>query len=472
MKPLRLLIALQLLLWPTLALAYTFTDTQGRTLEAEIVNYQGGDSVTIKRADGQVFDLPLERLSSVDQEYVRNWSPEETTGKEVSSDEIQRINELVGAELLADDNLWDDAPGDVAKRLNWPQESQTDTQASYRIYQGPQAKLFGARPYSSVLYAKDGRVEMISIIFANKGDSIGSTFISPKEADDLISTAINTDGDAISQRLSVLGEPEQLTTATGRKMKERLKIWEWNGHVFSLAVQDGEYVALRIIPPELAANRGRPERIASSTLREQAKANVVTRPNRDVVITNIPMVNQGPKGYCVPATLERVLRYMGVSADMYLLAMAGQTNIGGGTSLNNLIEGTEGYLKSAGREMERKKFKLKTNNIAKYIDEGQPILWTMYSTSEFNTLANANTVKRTQIEDIKAWKDSLKNTVREIKELRPDYETAHICMIIGYNAETDEVAISDSWGPQYQERWAPAELAENISQGGFYIVDF
>ena len=39
------------------------------------------------------------------------------------------------------------------------------------------------------------------------------------------------------------------------------------------------------------------------------------------------MVNQGPKGYCVPATFERVLRTMGIESDMYLLAMLGGTSL-------------------------------------------------------------------------------------------------------------------------------------------------
>ena len=37
---------------------------------------------------------------------------------------------------------------------------------------------------------------------------------------------------------------------------------------------------------------------------------IVARSN--VVVTDIPMVDQGPKGYCVPATWERYLRYLGI----------------------------------------------------------------------------------------------------------------------------------------------------------------
>ncbi|GDY18595.1 hypothetical protein LBMAG55_19180 [Verrucomicrobiota bacterium] len=64
------------------------------------------------------------------------------------------------------------------------------------------------------------------------------------------------------------------------------------------------------------------------------------------------MVNQGPKGYCVPATWERVLRYMGIPADMYVLAMVGQSGAGGGTSLSTLAAGVRDTL-NGGRSQTR-----------------------------------------------------------------------------------------------------------------------
>ena len=37
-------------------------------------------------------------------------------------------------------------------------------------------------------------------------------------------------------------------------------------------------------------------------------------------------------------------------------------------------------------------------------------------------------------------------------------------MIIGYNKATNEIAVSDSWGPSYAERWVPVEQMEQVSQ--------
>lgn len=449
----------------------TFTDSQGRTLEAEIVSYDGGDSVEIRRSDGQTFSLPLARLSPADQAYVREWKP--APAAPFDAEEMNRLNELLGVPLFVDGDLWDDDPAAVASRLGWPLESETATQSSYRQYNRPDERILGARPYSSVLYGRDGRVDTISIVFANKGDSVGDRKEkSESEMDKLVKEAITRDGDTISAKLATLGEPEQLTTATGRSMKERLKLWTWRDHVIALALQDGEYVAVRIMPASLAANRGRPERVNSSTISAQALANVIQRPNGDVVIGNIPMVNQGPKGYCVPATLERVLRYMDVRADMYLLAMAGQTEIGGGTNVDELIKGTERYVNAAGREMESARVRIRVRDIAKYIDQGQPILWGMSTTDEFNLLVNEFTDRRAGLDNPDQWKQWLDEKRKAMPELAIDPKRGHICLIIGYNANTDEIAVSDSWGPQYSERWAPAESVEQVSLDAFWVVEF
>ncbi|QIF04791.1 SHD1 domain-containing protein [Roseimicrobium sp. ORNL1] len=64
-------LSLSLALSP-LAGARTFTDKNGRSMEAEIVAKQG-DQVRIKRTDGQQFTVPATTFSPADQEYIRAW---------------------------------------------------------------------------------------------------------------------------------------------------------------------------------------------------------------------------------------------------------------------------------------------------------------------------------------------------------------------------------------------------------------
>ena len=59
------------LLYPSLE-AREFTDNQGRKVEGEVTAFVAG-KVSLKRADGQVFQFPLKLLSDADQKYVNEW---------------------------------------------------------------------------------------------------------------------------------------------------------------------------------------------------------------------------------------------------------------------------------------------------------------------------------------------------------------------------------------------------------------
>jgi hypothetical protein len=55
------------------AIAYEFTDQQGRKLEAEIVSTDARQ-VTLKRTDGRVFTLPVTTFSAADQRHIADWA--------------------------------------------------------------------------------------------------------------------------------------------------------------------------------------------------------------------------------------------------------------------------------------------------------------------------------------------------------------------------------------------------------------
>ena len=219
-----------------------------------------------------------------------------------------------------------------------------------------------------------------------------------------------------------------------------------------------------------SADEGGKSRVPDSEIVARSKTRVERRPNGDVVLKDIPMVNQGPKGYCVPATWERVMRYMGVPADMYVLAMAGNSGAGGGTSVAAIAAGARDAVMAGGRKIEQANMKVDPAMVAKFIDRGLPIMWAMYSTKEYNEIANTRTKARAEMRDAAAWKKTLAEERKGQKPLRPDVKTAHMCMIIGYNKETGEVAVSDSWGPEFEERWILGAEANQVSQGGMMVI--
>lgn len=43
-------------------------------------------------------------------------------------------------------------------------------------------------------------------------------------------------------------------------------------------------------------------------------------------------------------------------------------------------------------------------------------------------------------------------------------------MIVGYNKATQEVAVSDSWGPEFERRWVPIGVADWASAGSIFMI--
>lgn len=443
--------------------AVEISNLEGTVIDVDILETEPS-RIQIRMADGHVLWLRRERLS---METNRMLDAEALAAQEAHKE----LNELLGVPLFADNKLWDDATEAVAARLGWPGESETAMQSSYRSYPQADYRILDSRPFSAALYGDRGKAQRLSIVFANKGDF---RFSEPpaKEEIKAMEEAVKADIRRIETLLTEqLGDADKQQFGSGRGMRQLIRRWDWKGHAFLLASQDGEYVNLRIMTTDAADNKGRGEKLSDAKLRELTTDNIETRANGDVLIGNIPMVDQGPKGYCVPATFERYLRYLQIPADMYVLAMAGQTQFGGGTSLSQIIESLDGYVSSQSRSMKEIDTEINVRAVRKHIDKGLPMIWTMYSSTEYNNFVNARSRERFKTTDWDAWKARTKDESRKVG-LRKDRMAAHACMIIGYNKETGEIAVSDSWGPSYRERWIPAEQAEQVSQGSIYLVEF
>ena len=84
-KSLVLLAILSLGAFHRSAIARTFTDTKGRTIEAKLVAFTGGDKIVIERG-GSEFTVPVAMFSSEDQEYIKLWKKEHPTAEKVDAD--------------------------------------------------------------------------------------------------------------------------------------------------------------------------------------------------------------------------------------------------------------------------------------------------------------------------------------------------------------------------------------------------
>jgi len=460
----------------------TFINIQGVKITGRLKATSQG-KVTIALPTGRDYTTHVASFSAADQAYIKKWgsfNPDSFIPSPVKSGiKLEVINALIGNNLFIDGNLWKNPTALVAERLGWPKESQTPHSSSYRGYPPKNYRFMQARPYSVTLYGNEGTVSSLSIIFANKGDFFGAIgsgedhFIKGKpvpSGSTGLKMVMDRDAKAISDSLTkVLGQPTRQRFGDGKTVQSVMR-WDWSGHSFLLAYVDKEYLTLAIQPVEFADQRGKSKRIPDSTIRKRSKENIEKRSNGDVVIKNIPMVDQGPKGYCVPATAERCMRYLGIPADMYLLALAGQTKGGAGTSPTLLLEAIAQDIKRKGRSFKIWKDELSIRKLAQYIDNGIPVMWSLYSTRDFNKIANSRTQARKNPDTWSAYKGIVKKESRSNK-LAIEKNRSHIVIILGYNKETGEIAFSDSWGERYKERWITLAEAQQISQHYFYVVD-
>ncbi len=392
---------------------------------------------------------------------------------EESKVSFEQLNEIFGIELFADNSLWDDVDDDVAERLGWPLEGKTTFRSSYRYYPSEGYSVLETTTYTAALYCIDSKPDRISLMFSNKGDypKFNSNY-PPREVISEFEDQLELEEEQLVAKLSgILGEPEKGKMGKGKRLRERLQRWDWNGHSILLSVQDGDYVALRVTKPEFADNRGVTDSVSDSELREILVKRVLRRENGDVIVTEIPMADQGPKGYCVPATWERYLRYLGIPADMYVLARAGSSGYGGGTYLGPIAEAVDDLAGDFGRKLDDARADLEPKKLAKYIDDGLPIMWAVYAESRlYRDGINERTQARSKVTDWEAWKAELEIAREAVEDMKNLRQGGHVCMIIGYNEETQEIATSDSWGDNYKERWMTLEEAEAISQGTLQLV--
>jgi hypothetical protein len=136
-----------------------------------------------------------------------------------------------------------------------------------------------------------------------------------------------------------------------------------------------------------------------------------------------------------------------------------------------MLSGMAAQIRSKRRSFDSWESELKIKEIAKYIDKGLPVMWTLCSTKGFNDTANKRTKERKTVTDWAAWRAKV-TAEAATNSLPKDKDTRHIVLIIGYNKDTNEMAFSDSWGDDFKERWITLQEAEQVSDGRFYVVGF
>ena len=89
-----------------------------------------------------------------------------------------------------------------------------------------------------------------------------------------------------------------------------------------------------------------------------------------------------------------------------------------------------------------------------------PVMWCMYVNDSLSQAALHSKKYRTDAKSPKEWLKS----IRKQKVKRGG--GAHMCLIVGYNEDTMEIAVSNSWGDgELTPAWIKLRSALRVSQG-------
>jgi hypothetical protein len=259
-----------------------------------------------------------------------------------------------------------------------------------------------------------------------------------------------------------------------------------------------EFVRLEISPPEkkqglVAAALGSAKTKFSGVAHVKKDA-----ASGDIWIGDVPMVDQGQKGYCVVASAERVMRYYGNAVDQQELAQVANTSSAGGTSFDAMFDALKklsARLKVRVREVEKTDIKDILKMMADYNraakrasaplipEQGNMIdLGDVYSSMDTAVLKEIRTKNKS---DLSRFQRSVQAHINEGTPLLwtvmlgkvpekgiPQNAGGHMRLIIGYNTKSDEVLFTDSWGAGHELKRMPFADAWTITTGSMSIEPF
>ncbi len=346
------------------------------------------------------------------------------------------LNTMLGINIFAPQNSWQFAGMRSRLRLSF-------TGSTGRYSARLNRQIAGAAAVELVIYTanNDRTVSRITVIYANKGDTSSRT-----------RSRIRNAGRQIKNRLSSLLGSERRENLSLGSVRIRADMWQCRFAGFYLESDKGEFTMLHILPPNAPGS-------GQEAAAKDYSRNVRRNDFGDVCIPNVPMVDQGPKGYCVPATMERVFLYYGITVDMHHLADVGGTDPDEGTYTSRMMRDIAALRRRAGlRSSEISGLSIRS--ISRNIDRGYPIVWQMYSTRELEEVYSFSFANRRNAATPAEWK----RTLRQIDIPRGN-DRGHVCLIVGYNRETDEIAVTNSWGQSHiAPRWIPVKVAQKVSR--------
>jgi len=393
--------------------------------------------------------------------------------------------------------VWDASSQSLEQELTpmgfrWTSASKDSLRAAH-----PGLSVAGKRAYEAIVRFENDKPESISVILYNRGD-----------AGDLSRTAFETLLQEVTASLSGLygGEPaERGRDASGAvraegvywKNNEALGTLEWSVTKESRAKGisfRAEFIRLVMTPPQVAMAQvgATPPPSAKDIVKSfSGKDQIEKSPDGDIFLVGVPMVDQGQKGYCVVASVERVMRYFGAPIDQHELAQLANTETEGGTSPSAMMDSLKKLTMRLGVRV-KEVYPFDFSDFMKMIDDynrlakrakeppvkvGSMVVDIDACYKQMNPeILKSVRLKKTA--DFGKFQREIQRGVDEglplLWSMRlgivpetgiPQTGGGHMRLIVGYNAGTKEILYSDSWGMGHEKKRMSMEDAWTITSG-------
>ncbi len=353
-------------------------------------------------------------------------------------------------------------------------------------------------------FSAEGRPTKMNFSIYNRGDS--ETLITDH---DEFETRVHELRDVISKQLSVAPTERGKDKSSAVAAEGFLWTKAPSAYLLEYSYQReiksrktpfrAEFIRLRVA--NLAAS-GSGATTAGSTA-PVGRSSLVTNVKRDdasgdVYISNVPMVDQGPKGYCAVATAERVFKYYGIPVDQHEMAQVADTSDGGGTSPDkmlaalNKLEGRMGISVRIIEDWEYKKFMDRVDDYNKEAKKANKpeiainALGGVIDIQAIQSKMDGEILKLARTERDRSGYAKFQRTVAGLIDQGipimwsvslgllpetgiPQANGGHMRLIIGYNTKTGEALYSDSWGAEHALKRMPLANAYTMTNGLYYM---
>lgn len=374
----------------------------------------------------------------------------------------------------------------IPKGMEWLSSAKDGLRADPASYQ-----LLGKKVGEVVVRGREGKVGEATVSLFNRGDD-GEIPAATYEAK-LKEWKVLLDG-----KLAVRADVRNQQGAVA------LEGWMWKKGDTAVLLEGSmnrserraEFIRLRLA--SISASKNAPTKMAR---RDSFAANVKKDDKGFTWIDGIPMVDQGQKGYCVVASVERVARYFGADVDQHEMAQLANTG----------DHGTSGDDMAKAFQRVTGKIHLRT---LKHIDYDEKRA--ERDLRSYNSAAKKAGVKTIDIDtDLyyvdprQFWFNAHKETFRDVKRGQPTHDHfkrkikeyidqgiplcwtlylgmfpekglpqsfgGHMRLIIGYNFtspdETEhQIYYSDSWGDGHEKKTMRADEGFCMTMGLYSMV--